>query len=81
MIAMNRVGIRTFWTSIEGTIPRVFLIEITPGPHAAGGLRLPEPAGGLGMRYMDATAKALAEPQNYIGRVMSAPRAGPTGGQ
>ncbi len=42
LIAMTRVGIRTFWTSIEGTIPRVRLIEITPVPGAAHGLPVPD---------------------------------------
>ncbi len=80
MIAMNRVGIRTFWTSIEGTIPRVFLIEIAPVLMLLAVCAFLSLQAGSAMRYMDATAKALAEPQNYIGRVMSAPRAGPTGG-
>jgi multicomponent K+:H+ antiporter subunit D len=81
MIAMNRVGIRTFWTSIEGTIPRVFLIEIAPVLMLLAVCTLLSLQAGSAMRYMDATAKALSEPQNYIGRVMSAPRAGPKGGE
>ncbi|MCV9966590.1 monovalent cation/H+ antiporter subunit D [Pararhizobium sp. BT-229] len=80
MIAMNRVGIRTFWTSIEGTIPRVFMIEITPVLMLLVICVFLSLQAGSAMRYMDATAKALLEPQNYIGRVMSAPRAGPAGG-
>ncbi|KQS89597.1 cation:proton antiporter [Rhizobium sp. Leaf453] len=79
MIAMNRVGIRTFWTSIEGTIPRVYLIEITPVLLLLTACVLLSLQAGPAMRYMDATAKALSQPQNYIGRVMSAPRAGETG--
>ncbi|WP_455270068.1 monovalent cation/H+ antiporter subunit D [Rhizobium herbae] len=81
MIAMNRVGIRTFWTSIEGTIPRVFLIEITPVLLLLMACVLLSFQAGPAMRYMDATAKSLGEPQNYIGRVMSAPRAGPAAGE
>ncbi|CAN7221162.1 monovalent cation/H+ antiporter subunit D [Pararhizobium sp. LjRoot235] len=81
MIAMNRVGIRTFWTSIEGTIPRVFLIEIAPVLMLLAVCTFLSLQAGSAMRYMDATAKALSEPQNYIGRVMSAPRAGPKGGE
>jgi multicomponent K+:H+ antiporter subunit D len=81
MIAMNRVGIRTFWTSIEGTIPRVFLIEITPVLLLLTACVFLSFQAGPVMRYMDATAKSLGEPQNYIGRVMSAPRAGPAAGE
>ncbi|MDW5314655.1 monovalent cation/H+ antiporter subunit D [Rhizobium sp. PL01] len=81
MIAMNRVGIRTFWTSIEGTIPRVFLIEITPVLLLLAACVFLSFQAGPVMRYMDATAKALGEPQNYIGRVMSAPRGGPAAGE
>ena len=81
MIAMNRVGIRTFWTSIEGTIPRVFLIEITPVLLLLTACVFLSFQAGAVMRYMDATAKSLGEPQNYIGRVMSAPRAGPAAGE
>lgn len=81
MIAMNRVGIRTFWTSIEGTIPRVFLIEITPVLLLLTACVFLSFQAGPVMRYMDATAKSLSEPQNYIGRVMSAPRAGPVAGE
>ncbi|KQY33925.1 monovalent cation/H+ antiporter subunit D [Rhizobium sp. Root483D2] len=81
MIAMNRVGIRTFWTSIEGTIPRVFLIEITPVLMLLAACVFLSFQAGPVMRYMDATAKSLGEPQNYIGRVMSAPRASPAAGE
>jgi multicomponent K+:H+ antiporter subunit D len=81
MIAMNRVGIRTFWTSIEGTIPRVFLIEITPVLLLLMACVFLSFQAGPAMRYMDATAKSLGQPQNYIGRVMSAPRAGPAAGE
>jgi multicomponent K+:H+ antiporter subunit D len=81
MIAMNRVGIRTFWTSIEGTIPRVFLIEITPVLLLLTACVFLSFQAGPVMRYMDATAESLGEPQNYIGRVMSAPRAGRAAGE
>ncbi len=80
MIALNRVGIRTFWTSIEGTVPRVFLIEIAPVLMLLAACLFLTLHAGSAMRYMDATAKALSEPQHYIGRVMSAPRSDASGG-
>ncbi|OJG01435.1 monovalent cation/H+ antiporter subunit D [Pararhizobium antarcticum] len=80
MIAMNRIGIRTFWTSLEGTIPRVFLIEITPVLLLLLTTIFLSLQAGSAMRYMDATANALANPKNYTDRVLSAPRVRPAGG-
>ncbi|MDQ0321933.1 multicomponent K+:H+ antiporter subunit D [Pararhizobium capsulatum DSM 1112] len=72
MIAMNRIGVRTFWNSIEGTIPRVYLIEITPVLILLAACVFLSIQAGPAMHFMDATAKYLVEPQNYTGRVMSA---------
>ncbi|WEZ82468.1 monovalent cation/H+ antiporter subunit D [Rhizobium sp. 32-5/1] len=80
MIAMNRIGIRTFWTSIEGTIPRVFLIEITPVLLLLLATVFLSLQAGPAMRYMDAAAKSLANPKNYTDRVLTAPRVAPAGG-
>src|SRR5215217_2691990 len=63
MIALNRIGIRTFWNSIEGTIPRVYLIEITPVLVLLAACVFLSIQAGPAMRFMDATAKFLAEPQ------------------
>ncbi len=30
LISMTRNGIRTFWGSIEGAVPRVLVVELTP---------------------------------------------------
>ncbi|OHV75540.1 monovalent cation/H+ antiporter subunit D [Ensifer sp. LCM 4579] len=76
MIAMNRIGIRTFWASIEGTIPRVVIIEITPVVILLAACLFlsfhPAPA----MRYMQETVGDLLTPSLYSERVLSAPRAG-----
>jgi multicomponent K+:H+ antiporter subunit D len=72
LIALNRVGIRTFWTSIEGTIPRVRLIEITPVLVlilACGFLTLQS---GHALRYLEDTASTLSQPGIYIGSVRDA---------
>ena len=76
MIAMNRIGIRTFWNSIEGTIPRVYLIEIMPVLVLLSACLFLSLQAGPIMRFMDTTAVFLSKPQNYTGRVMSAPRIG-----
>ncbi|HEV7309072.1 monovalent cation/H+ antiporter subunit D [Ensifer sp.] len=76
MIAMNRVGIRTFWASIENTVPRVVVIEITPvAVLLAACIFLSLQAGPI-MGYMQATADSLMNPAGYAERVLNAPRAG-----
>ncbi len=76
MIAMNRIGIRTFWASIEGTIPRVVVIEITPVVVLLAACVFLSFQAGPAMRYMQATADDLLNPAGYGERVLSAPRAG-----
>jgi multicomponent K+:H+ antiporter subunit D len=74
MIAMTRAGIRTFWAPIEGTVPRVLVMEFAPVAFLlvlCVGLTI---QGGKVMAYMDATAQSLHDPQNYIADVMSAQR-------
>ena len=76
MIAMNRIGIRTFWASIEGTIPRVVVIEITPVVVLLAACIFLSLEAGPAMRYMQATADDLFQPIVHSERVLSAPRAG-----
>lgn len=76
MIAMNRIGIRTFWASIEGTVPRVFVIEITPVLVLLAACIFLSLQAGPAMRYMQATADDLLNPLFQSERVLSAPRAG-----
>ncbi|POH31160.1 MULTISPECIES: monovalent cation/H+ antiporter subunit D [Sinorhizobium] len=76
MIALNRVGIRTFWASIEGTIPRVVVIEITPVAILLAACVFLSFQAGPAMRYMQATADDLLAPLVHSERVLSAPRAG-----
>jgi multicomponent K+:H+ antiporter subunit D len=74
MIAMTRAGIRTFWAPIEGTVPRVLVMEFAPVAFLlvlCVGLTI---QGGKVMAYMDATARSLHNPKNYIADVMSAQR-------
>lgn len=74
LIAMSRSGIRTFWASMEGNVPRVRVIELVP---VAGLLFLclvltvmAAPV----MRYFDDTAQDLHRPNNYIDHVLAAER-------
>jgi multicomponent K+:H+ antiporter subunit D len=76
IVAMLRAGINAFWTPTDGVAPRVRIIEIAPiilllllclGLTAGAG-----PA----MDYMQATARSLHAPQDYVRSVLSAPRTG-----
>ncbi len=79
LISMTRAGIRTFWGSLEGTVPRVFVIEIAPVMLLlAMTLAMTVQAGPI-MRYMQETARILDLPDSYIQGVMTAPRAGNAG--
>jgi multicomponent K+:H+ antiporter subunit D len=73
MIAMTRAGIRTFWAPIEGMVPRVLLIEIVPVAFLLLLCVAITVKGGAVMRYMEATARSLHAPENYIRDVLSAP--------
>ena len=76
LISMTRAGIRTFWASLEGTVPRVLVIEIAPIMILlAITLAMTVQAGPV-MRYMQETARILDLPGSYIQGVISAPRAG-----
>jgi len=79
LIAMTRSGIRTFWASMEGTEPRVLVIEVAPVfLLIAATLYLTVQAGPV-MRFMDDTTRALTTPQQYIEAVFDARRAGVPG--
>ncbi len=76
LVAMVRVGIQTFWVGTEDSLPKVMALEIAPvllliAMAAALTVRA-EPV----MRYMGATARALDQPQVYVGGVIRAERVG-----
>jgi len=72
LIAMTRAGIRTFWSSIEGTVPRVLVIEIVPVMGLlALTLALTIWAGPV-KQYMDATIRTLSDPNVYVDAVRNA---------
>ncbi|MEJ5022075.1 monovalent cation/H+ antiporter subunit D [Ochrobactrum vermis] len=77
LIAMTRTGIRTFWASLEGNVPRVLVREVVPIAGLLAICLALTIAAGPAMRYMDETARALHNPASYISSVLNAPRAGP----
>jgi multicomponent K+:H+ antiporter subunit D len=74
LVAMSRAGIRAFWAPVEENVPRVLLTEIAPvGALLVLTIVLALQAGPV-MRFMEATAAGLHDPQPYIGEVMGSQR-------
>lgn len=74
LIAMTRSGVTTFWARMDETIPRIRVIEIAPVIALLLLCLALTFGGGPVMRYMNATAQALHTPQDYVDKVLSAPR-------
>ncbi len=74
LIALMRVGIQTFWVPSEDEPPKVLLVEILPIVALLGMTAAMTVQAQPVMRYMEATAQALAEPSIYIEGVLGAPR-------
>ncbi len=72
LISMTRVGIRTFWSSIEGTVPRVLVIEIVPVMFLLALTLALTVQAGPAMQYMDTTIRTLSKPSIYIDAVNNA---------
>ncbi|WP_273719764.1 MULTISPECIES: monovalent cation/H+ antiporter subunit D [unclassified Bartonella] len=70
LIALTRMGTRTFWVSLEGRIPRVQVIEFAPIAALLALCFLITILAAPVSHYMSETAKALYNPQNYIGSVL-----------
>ena len=73
MIAMVRAGIRTFWAPIDGTTPRVVVMEIAPVTFLLALCLAMSIFGGRMLRYTDAAALSLHTPTGYISNVLSTP--------
>ncbi|RUX76654.1 monovalent cation/H+ antiporter subunit D [Mesorhizobium sp. M7A.F.Ca.US.006.04.2.1] len=71
LIGTMRAGIQIFWAPIEGTVPRVLLLEIAPVAFLLTLCLLMTVQGGPMMRYMDATAQSLHSPADYLRDVLS----------
>lgn len=74
VIGMGRAGVRIFWASGDGAVPRVRVTEMTPVVLLlvlAGALTL---HAGEAMSYLSQAAQALHAPRGYIEAVMGVPR-------
>lgn len=72
LISMTRAGIRTFWGSIEGAVPRVLVVELVPVMLLLSltlGLTV---KAGPAMTYMDTTIRTLSNPSVYVDAVRNA---------
>ncbi|MNL44522.1 putative monovalent cation/H+ antiporter subunit D [compost metagenome] len=69
---MTRVGIRTFWTSLEGVVPRVLVIEIVPVMFLLALTLFLTVQANSAMQYMDTTIRTLSNPSLYIDAVRNA---------
>lgn len=72
LISMTRAGIRTFWTSLEGTVPRVLVIEIVPVMFLLALTLALTVQANSAIQYMDTTIRTLSNPSLYIDAVRNA---------
>ncbi|WP_119255771.1 monovalent cation/H+ antiporter subunit D [Shinella zoogloeoides] len=76
LISMTRAGIRTFWASMEGTVPRVLVMEMAPVMLLIALTLALTVKAGPAMSYMEETVRNLQQPATYIDAVINARRAG-----
>jgi multicomponent K+:H+ antiporter subunit D len=74
IIAISRAGIDAFWASPAETVPRVRVIEMMPVVLLLSLCILLTVLAGPVMRYMDATARSLHEPHDYMRDVLPEPK-------
>ena len=65
LIALTRAGIRTFWGSIEGTVPRVLVMEIVPVMLILALTATLTIKAGPALAYADATVRSIIKPDIY----------------
>jgi multicomponent K+:H+ antiporter subunit D len=70
VIALGRAGVRRFW-AVQGRVAPVGLAEVTPILVLLGLCALLTVYAGSAMRYFQAAADALHQPQGYIEAVMT----------
>jgi len=70
LIAMTRAGVRTFWASIEGKVPKVQMIEVIPVVALLSLCLVMTLTADPVIRYMDTMAARLHTPSDYIRSVL-----------
>lgn len=79
VVALTRVGIRLFWTVTARTTPRLRVVEAAPVALLVALCIVLGTAASPVMRYLEAAAISLHEPQGYIHAVLPAARHGVEG--
>lgn len=77
LIALSRMGIRTFWTPVQPFEPQVTIMETAPILLLVGALVGLTVAAGPVMNLLLATAGELHDPQHYLDAVIGAERYAP----
>jgi multicomponent K+:H+ antiporter subunit D len=70
LIALTRAGIRTFWSSIEVTVPRVLVVEVVPILLLLAMLAALTVKAGPALAFMEAAVSSASRPAAYLDRVM-----------
>lgn len=76
VVALTRIGIRLFWASTERRTPRLRVLEAAPVAFLVLLCLTLTGASTQVMRFLDATARSLHDPQTYIDTVLSTRFAG-----
>ena len=74
LISTTRAGIRTFWPAFERSTPHVRILEVAPVLLMLSLCVAMTVQAGPAMRYMQAAAQSLYDPQAYIHAVTTADR-------
>ncbi|GAA4325534.1 monovalent cation/H+ antiporter subunit D [Pigmentiphaga soli] len=80
LIALARMGVRTFWAPSGRAVPRLRVIEVLPITALLALCVALTFQAGPAMRYFEAAAAALHAPHDYIRGVMAARQVGATAG-
>jgi len=71
VIAMTRAGVRRFWVTHAGSVPRVHVIELAPIVVLLAMCAALTVGAGPLIRYLDEGARALHAPGGYVDRVLA----------
>jgi multicomponent K+:H+ antiporter subunit D len=71
IIAMARAGVRRFWASPDGSVPRVRIVEFAPVVVLLLLCTALTVDAGPMARYLDAAAQALHAPSRYVDGVLT----------
>jgi len=71
LIALTRAGIRTFWSSLEVTVPRVLVVEVAPILLLLAMLAALTVNAGPALAFMEAAVSSASKPTAYRDKVLN----------